>query len=276
LNFRPAELPVDPVDPLDEPPAETRLSPPARSPPDEASVEPSTPSWRVFDAPAGAADGGAASAPKEASTTTELHGQRLALAGVVGAVVIGGLATVIALGGSGAETIAGPDSAFGALGSAGPIAATGEIVVDVTGAVVNPGVYRLASGSRVGDAVNAAGGFSPRVDAERVGVELNLAATLTDGAQLRVPSRDDVNPGVGGTDGGGTGGGGGSGTGELINLNAATQAELESLPGIGPVTAGKIMESRAGAPFRTVDELRERGLVGEKTFEDVRALVTVG
>jgi len=238
-------------------------------------VEQSTPSWRVFDAPAGAAEGGAASAQKEASPATELTGQRLALAGVVGAIAIGGLAAVIALGGSGAETIAGPENAFGALGSAGPIAATGEIVVDVTGAVVNPGVYRLAPGSRVGDAIDTAGGFSPRVDAERVGVELNLAETLSDGAQLRVPSRDDKDPeadGGGGSDGGGDG----AGNGELINLNAATQAELESLPGIGPVTAGKIMESRAGAPFRTVDELRERGLVGEKTFEDLRALVTVG
>ena len=282
MTFRPAELPadpvdpVDPLDPLDEPPAELNpCRPPARSPPDEASVEQSTPSWRVFDTPARVAEGSAASAQERASTATDLTGQRLALAGVVGAVVIGGLAAVIALGGSGAETIAGPESAIGALGSAGPIAATGEIVVDVAGAVVSPGVYRLAPGSRIGDAVNAAGGFSPRVDAERVGVELNLAETLSDGAQLRVPSRDDEEPADGGA-GGSDGGGNGGGHGELININAATQAELESLPGIGPVTAGKIMESRAGAPFQTVDELRERGLVGEKTFEDLRALVTVG
>lgn len=238
-------------------------------------MEQSTPSWRVFDAPAGAAEGGTAGAQHEASTTTELGRQRLALAGVVGAVVIGGLAALIALGGSGAQTIAGPEDAVGAIGSAGPLSATGDIVVDVTGAVVNPGVYRLAPGSRVGDAVNAAGGFSPRVDAERVAAELNLAATLADGAQLRVPSRDDE-PAKGGTGGSDGGGGSGGSPGELIDLNAATQAELESLPGIGPVTAGRIMESRAGTPFRTVDELRERGLVGEKTFEDLRALVTVG
>ncbi len=239
-------------------------------------MEQSTPSWRVFDAPAGAADGGAATGPKDGTSTADLHRQRLALAGVVGAVMIGGLATVIALGGAGAETIAGPENAFGTLGSPRPVGATGEIVVDVTGAVVNPGVYRLAAGSRIGDAVNAAGGFSPRVDAARVGVELNLAASLSDGAQLRVPSRDDEAPSTGGAEGSGSGGGDGNGAGELINLNAATQAELESLPGIGPVTAGKIMESRADAPFRTVDELRERGLVGEKTFEDLRALVSVG
>ncbi len=238
-------------------------------------MEQSTPSWRVFDAPAGAAEEGTASAQKDASTAPEVLGQRLALAGVAAAVLIGGLAAVIALGGSGAETIAGPEHAFGALGTAGPLAPTGEVVVDVTGAVVNPGVYRLPPGSRIGDAIDSAGGFSPRVDAERVAVELNLAATLSDGAQLRVPSRDDEDPGAGGTGGSG-GGADGGGAGELVNLNVATQAELESLPGIGPVTAGKIMESRAGAPFRTVDELRERGLVGEKTFEDLRALVTVG
>jgi competence protein ComEA len=61
-----------------------------------------------------------------------------------------------------------------------------------------------------------------------------------------------------------------------VNLNSASQSELESLPGIGPVTAGKIIESRAGSPFRNVGELRERGLVGEKTFESIKALITVG
>ncbi len=61
-----------------------------------------------------------------------------------------------------------------------------------------------------------------------------------------------------------------------MNLNTATQAELEELPGIGPVTAEKIIAARQEAPFRTVDELRERGLVGEKTFEDLQPLVTTG
>jgi competence protein ComEA len=198
----------------------------------------------------------------------------LALLGIAGAAVVGVLAVVIAVGGSGGQTVAGPADTFGAVGTDGVAAAGGAIVVDVTGAVVTPGVYRLAPGSRVGDAVDAAGGFSPRVDAERVGVELNLAAALTDGEQVRVPSRDDVEPTAAGGESGGTPGGG-AGTG-AINLNTATQAELESLPGIGPVTAGKIIEARSEAQFRSVDELRERGLVGEKTFEDIRALVTVG
>ena len=62
----------------------------------------------------------------------------------------------------------------------------------------------------------------------------------------------------------------------MVNLNTATEAELDTLPGIGPVTAGKIIESRTGAPFRTIDELRERGIVGEKTFEKLKPLITVG
>jgi competence protein ComEA len=278
FNFRHAESPVEPVEQLDEPPAEQPLhrQSPARNPPDEAAVEQSTPSWRVFDTPTAAAGSESPSAAAGAPAS-DPGGQRLALVGVVAALAIGGLAAVVVLSGSAGGTVVGPDAAFGALGTNGPPVATGEIVVDVTGAVANPGVRHLAAGARVGDAIEAAGGFSPRVDAKRVAAELNLAATLVDGAQVRVPSRDDEPASVGSGSGGSGGAGGSSGgSADLIDLNSATQAELESLPGIGPVTATKIMESRAGAAFRSVDELRERGLVGEKTFEDLRALVTVG
>ena len=246
-------------------------------------MEQSSTPWRVFDTPtpAGSGDPAASGATAQGATgaSTAATNQRLALAGVIGAVAIGGLAIVIAVSGSGGEIVEGPGVAAGVARSGDPWSPAGEIVVDVAGAVVVPGVYRLAVGARVGDAITAAGGFSPRVDVERVGAELNLAAMLADGAQVRVPSRDDAGPdgGTGGNGGaqGGAGGGSGSG-GQVVNLNTASQSELESLPGIGPVTALKIIDSRAGSPFATVEELRERGLVGEKTFESIRALVSVG
>jgi competence protein ComEA len=208
-----------------------------------------------------------------------LASPRVALAGLAAALGVGALAILLALGQSGGGSVAGPGVSDALLGSDGPDIAGGQIVVDVVGAVVRPGVYHLAIGSRVGDAITAAGGFGPRVDADAVGTALNLAAPLKDGDQVRVPSRDDTAPstGSGGGSSGGAGSGGGRGsTGSLVNLNSATEAELDALPGIGPVTAGKIIEARAKAPFKAVDDLRTRGLVGQKTFDQIKALVTVG
>lgn len=206
---------------------------------------------------------------------------------MIAALLVGVLAVIVAVSSAGGETVLGPATNGGAgagasLDSSNP---AGDIVVDVTGAVANPGVYHLATGARVGDAIDAAGGFGPRVDVERVAAELNLASALSDGAQVRVPSRDDAaatgSGGGGGSSGGSSGGSGGStggvgGAGGLLNLNTATQAELEALPGIGPVTATRILESRAGAPFTRVEELTERDLVGDRTFGQIRALVTAG
>jgi competence protein ComEA len=243
-------------------------------------VEQQSSPWRVFDAPSGGQ--GAVSGPRggadPAPGTSGFAGQRLAILAIGAAILIGALAIVVALGGEGAPAADGPESTFG--GSSRPDSGAGELVIDITGAVVAPGVYRLEPGARIGDAIDVAGGFSPRVDAERVAAVLNLAATLTDGQQVRVPSRDDDAPVTGGgSASGGSGDAGGSGTAgrssSLIDLNRATQAELESLPGIGPVTAGKIIEARTQAPFRTIDDLRERGLVGQKTFDSLRTLITV-
>ena len=241
----------------------------------------STP-WRVFDSPGttpGASPAGEVQvAGTGSSGTAGATGNGLpanpvvAIAGIGAAVVVGALAILIALTSSGAGTVAGPETSFETGGTA-VLGGSGEIVVDVAGAVVAPGVYHLAAGSRIGEAIDAAGGFGPRVDAARVSAELNLAATLQDGAQVRVPSRDETPPPN--TGGGGSGGGGGA-AGVRIDLNTASQTELESLPGIGPVTATKILESRATAPFTSVQELRDRGLVGEATFADIEPLVSVG
>jgi competence protein ComEA len=165
-------------------------------------------------------------------------------------------------------------------------------VVDVTGAVRRPGLYRLPPGSRVGDAIAAAGGFGPRVDAAAVTASINLAERLEDGSKVLVPERGSAvaasaAPGAGNGTGGGSGTGGGNGGiagaptsstpggPALVDLNRATQAELEALPGIGPVTARKILDSRTSAPFQQPDDLVSRGLVRAGVYDQIRDLVVV-
>ena len=199
----------------------------------------------------------------------------VALACAVGAFLLatsGTGGTVEVDGGSALPGLASNRSA-GSADDVGGVAG-GELVVEIVGAVQQPGVYRLPAGSRVADLLTAAGGYGPRVDTARSGQELNLAAPLMDGAQIRVPSRDDapMSAGAGGPASPALGGGGSA---AKVELNHATQAELEALPGIGPATAQKIIAAREEAPFGAVDELRSRGILGEKTFEKLRDLVTV-
>jgi competence protein ComEA len=148
------------------------------------------------------------------------------------------------------------------------------IVVDVEGGVAHPGLYRMPAGGRVGEAIHAAGGFGRDVDTATATRDLNLAAPLEDGAKVQVPVRGASPAPVAAapTFGAATN----ARSAGLVDLNRASQGELESLPGIGPVTAAHIVTARAEAPFRTVDELQERKLVRATTFEKIRALVTVG
>jgi competence protein ComEA len=243
-------------------------------------VDPTTPPWRVFDAPSSepggerAATSGSGSSPS-ASARPRLH--PVTIASLIGAAVLAVAAIVVAVGSLGGIAVdaAGSGSASGSNDpAASDIGPSGAIVVDVGGAVARPGVYHLPSGSRVADAIAAAGGYGPRVAADRVGAELNLAALVRDGDRILVPTRDGS--GAGASRAPSVPGGNGKPGAALIDLNHATAEALDSLPGIGPVTADKIIASRAEKPFHTIDELRERKLVGQKTFDKLKPLITVG
>jgi len=240
-------------------------------------VDPKTPPWRVFDAPSTTPDDertAAASGGSSPVASPRLQLQPVTVASLVGAAVLAVAAIVVALGSLGGIAVdaAGSGSRSGDP-SASDLALSGAIVVDVTGAVARPGVYHLPAGSRVADAIAAAGGYGPRVAADRVGAELNLAALVRDGDRILVPSRDGTAPGASRAPGGPTTSG--KPPTALIDLNHATAEALDSLPGIGPVTADKIIASRAEKPFTSIDELRGRGLVGQKTFDKLKPLITV-
>jgi competence protein ComEA len=228
--------------------------------------------WRVLDDAEGSPAPTGESATDAAPSLLSLRlvvGLGMAAALALGAFVLAATGPVgsVEVGGGTDWASDGP----GLIGS-GPIAVAGAVVVDVQGAVVNPGVQRLPSGSRVGDAIGAAGGYGPRVDAARAASELNLAEPLHDGDRIVVPARGD--PTAAPAAAGGASGGG-SGSGGLIDLNNATAEELDTLPGVGPVTAQKIIDARSEKPFATVDELRERKIVGAATFEKLHDRVTV-
>ncbi len=158
-----------------------------------------------------------------------------------------------------------------------------EIVVHVIGAVHEPGVVSLAPGSRVQDAVEAAGGLRDEADLTR----LNLARPAVDGERLWVPKSGEepppelpappepvAVPGSGSADAIGRA----SDTDQaVVDLNTADQAELETLPGVGPVTADRILEWRAEhGTFATVEELLEVSGIGERTLEQLRPHVGLG
>lgn len=150
-----------------------------------------------------------------------------------------------------------------------PLPTPVPLVVDVRGEVLRPGVYELRQGSRVEDAIEAAGGFTLKA----VRTDINLAALLSDGQQILVPSQSSEriigDPNLG-SDAGPT-------LSELVNINTATPEELESLPGIGPVLAQSIIDYRSeNGDFLTIEEIMNVPGIGTVTFEAIQDLITVG
>jgi competence protein ComEA len=234
-------------------------------------VEPSSAPWRVLEDPEPAG-------PSPEPVSHPVPWAALAVALAIGFAALGAflLASrsepVITVDGA-AGDVAGALDAGAPTGRASD-APGGLLVVEVGGAVNHPGVYRLAPGSRIGDAITAAGGFGPRVDATAADSRLNLAAVLHDGDEVHVPSRDETSmpPAPGGPDPAG----GGTRPSGLIDLNSASAEQLDTLPGIGPATAAKIIAAREEQRFRTVDELLARKVVGQSTLDKIRSLVSVG
>lgn len=146
--------------------------------------------------------------------------------------------------------------------------APGPVVVHVAGAVAAPGVQRLPPGSRVIDAVDAAGGLLPDADASRV----NLAAELVDGTQVYVPAVGEVVPATSVAAGGPTTGDAGG----IVDINTADATLLESLPGVGPATAAAIIDHRErNGPYASVEGLLEVRGIGEAKLAQLRDLVRV-
>jgi competence protein ComEA len=129
------------------------------------------------------------------------------------------------------------------------------LTVDVEGAVVHPGVYTLPVGSRVEDVITAAGGLESDADEELFAKTMNRAMKLVDGGKIYVPSFSSS--GLGSV----------SSLGNLVSVNTASQSELEALPGIGPVTAKKIIANR---PYQTLEELVAKKAVGTALFGKIK------
>ena len=149
-----------------------------------------------------------------------------------------------------------------------------NIIVDVEGAVVKPGIYTLSQGARVQEVLVLASGLSEKADRSWVEKNLNLAAKLSDGAKIYIPRFGEVSPPEGGKDfvKGVSSDGSIANVNSLINVNSASVSELDVLPGVGPATAEKIINNR---PYNSVDELLSKKSVNSKVFSQIKDKVTV-
>lgn len=129
-----------------------------------------------------------------------------------------------------------------------------NIVVEIAGAVHKPGVYELPQGSRVSDLISVSGGFASSVNKEYVSKSINQAQKLIDGQKILIPERGETLSIV-------------TSSSPLISINSASKSELESLKGVGPATAQKIIDNR---PYSTLEELTKKKAVSSSVFSNIK------
>ncbi|HEX6501441.1 MAG TPA: ComEA family DNA-binding protein [Micromonosporaceae bacterium] len=245
--------------------AERLSEPRASSAPPTEAVQVDAASWAAEPEPARPLDGTGRDAPAPTPLRSALGafdpGRRgvRALA-LVAAVVVLGAALLAWRAGPHVEPVAATRTST-VSATASPSGAS--VVVAVAGRVRHPGLVRLPAGARVADALEAAGGALPGTDLSF----LNLARKLTDGELIVVGVTPPPEA---------AGEAGGASTAGLVNLNTATSAQLDSLPGIGPALAQRILDyRREHGPFNSVDDLRHVEGIGDAKFAQIKDRVTV-
>ncbi len=178
---------------------------------------------------------------------------------VGGGILLYGLWGVVGSEAATVEIVKNPD-----LGSS--LGSVGEIVVDVAGAVEKPGVYKLPQGSRIGDALVAAGGLSENADREWVAKTLNLASEVKDGGKVYIPvkntERETPSQSIGK----------GVTLGSTVNINTASVGELDALAGIGEVRAQAIVENR---PYSSTEQIVAKAKVPESVYETIKDSLSI-
>jgi len=145
----------------------------------------------------------------------------------------------------------------------GSASQSAKLVIDVSGAVASPGVYMLPVGSRVIDAITIAGGFTAQADTDAVAATINQASILSDGAKVYIPMQGTPI---------GQGEGAAAVSTKTISINTASESELDTLSGVGPVTAKKIIDNR---PYTKLEDLVTKKAVGQSLFDKLKNQLTL-
>lgn len=149
-----------------------------------------------------------------------------------------------------------------------------EAYIDIDGAVLNPGVYRLTTEQRISDAIDAAGGLADDADVSSI----NRASKITDGQKIHIPRAGELLTAITADGNASTAGSGSTsgGASALVNINIADATELETLPGVGPSTAQSIIDDRTqNGPFANTDDLMRVSGIGEKKFEKLKGKICI-